>query len=235
MKVVILCGGKGTRLGFETKIIPKPMAKIDNDPIVLHIMNYYMKFGFNDFILALGYKGKVIKNYFNRKKGKFSYKVKCVETGIKSLTGGRLLKLKKYLSKDNNFMLTYGDGLTNQNLKDLERFHTKNKKIATMTIVRPPVRFGEVKLKGNLIKNFKEKPQINNSWINGGFFVFNKNIFKYLGKGNEMLEREPLEKLSEKKQIIGFKHLGFWQCMDTPREKEYLIKLLKKKNAPWKK
>ena len=132
-------------------------------------------------------------------------------------------------------MLTYGDGLTNQNLKDLEKFHLKNKKIATMTIVRPPVRFGEVKLKGNLIKNFKEKPQINNSWINGGFFVFNNDIFKYLGKGNEMLERKPLEKLSEKKQIIGFKHLGFWQCMDTPRDKEYLIKLLKKKNAPWKK
>ena len=235
MKTVILCGGKGTRLGFETKIIPKPMAKIDNEPIVLHIMNYYMKFGFNEFILALGYKGNVIKSYFNKKKNKFPYKVKCVDTGRNTLTGGRLLRLKKYLIKEKNFMLTYGDGLTNQNLKALEKFHIKNKKIATMTIVRPPVRFGEVKLKGNLIKNFKEKPQINNSWINGGFFVFNNDIFKYLGKGNEMLERKPLEKLSEKKQIIGFKHLGFWQCMDTPRDKEYLIKLLKKKNAPWKK
>ena len=235
MKIVILCGGKGTRLGFETKIIPKPMAKIDNDPIILHIMNYYMKFGFNDFILALGYKGNVIKNYFNKKKKNFSYKVKCVDTGKNTLTGGRLLRLKRYLFKEKNFMLTYGDGLTNQNLKDLEKFHLKNKKIATMTIVRPPVRFGEVKIKGNLVKNFKEKPQINNSWINGGFFVFNNDIFKYLGKGNEMLERKPLEKLSAKKQIIGFKHLGFWQCMDTPRDKEYLIKLLKKKNAPWKK
>ncbi len=234
MKVVILCGGKGTRLGLETKTIPKPMAKIDNDPIILHIINYYIKFGYKDFILALGYKGSVIKNYFKNKKKKLSIDIKCINTGINTLTGGRLLKLKKHLSKEENFMLTYGDGLTNQNLNKLEQFHNKNKKIATMTIVRPPVRFGEVKINGMLIQNFKEKPQIKNSWINGGFFIFNKKIFKFLGRGNEMLERTPIEKIAKKKQLIGYKHLGFWQCMDTPREKEYLKKLLKEKNAPWK-
>ncbi len=234
MKVVILCGGKGTRLGLETKTIPKPMAKIDNDPIILHIINYYMKFGYKDFILALGYKGSVIKNYFKNKKKKLSIDIRCINTGINTLTGGRLLKLKKHLAKEENFMLTYGDGLTNQNLNKLEQFHNKNKKIATMTIVRPPVRFGEVKINGMLIQNFKEKPQIKNSWINGGFFIFNKKIFKFLGRGNEMLERTPIEKIAKKKQLIGYKHLGFWQCMDTPREKEYLKKLLKEKNAPWK-
>ena len=234
MKIVILCGGKGTRLGFETKIIPKPMAKIDKDPIVTHIINYYKKFGYNDFILALGHKGSIIKDYFKKKNKDSLSKIKCINTGINTLTGTRLLKLKKYLSKDKNFMLTYGDGLTNQNLNALEKFHIKSKKIATMTIVRPPVRFGEVKLRGNLVKNFKEKPQIQDSWINGGFFVFSKDIFKFLSKKNEMLEKKPLEKLSKKRQIIGFKHLGFWQCMDTPRDKEYLVRLLKTKKAPWK-
>lgn len=232
MKIVILCGGKGTRLGFETKTIPKPMTKINKDPIILHIINYYMKFGYKDFILALGYKGSIIRDYF-RKNKKLSSRVKCVHTGKNTLTGSRLLRLKKYLSEDENFMLTYGDGLTNQNLNKLEKFHTKNKKIATMTIVRPPVRFGEVKMKGKLVKNFKEKPQIQDSWINGGFFVFSKDIFKFLGKKNEMLEKKPLENLSKKKEILGFKHLGFWQCMDTPRDKEYLIKLIREKRAPW--
>ena len=155
MKVVILCGGKGTRLGLETKTIPKPMAKIDNDPIILHIINYYMKFGYKDFILALGYKGSVIKNYFKNKKKKLSIDIRCINTGINTLTGGRLLKLKKHLAKEENFMLTYGDGLTNQNLNKLEQFHNKNKKIATMTIVRPPVRFGEVKINGMLIQKMR--------------------------------------------------------------------------------
>ncbi len=231
MKVVILCGGKGTRLGFETKILPKPMVKLNKDPIVLHIINYYKKFGYKDFILALGYKGKLIKNYFKKKS--FLISIKCVDTGANTLTGGRLLKLKKYLKEEENFMLTYGDGLTNQNLNKLEKFHLRNKKVATMTIVRPPVRFGEVKMRGSLIKKFKEKTQITNSWINGGFFVFKKEIFKFLGKGNEMLERSPMIKLSKKKQLVGFKHNGFWQCMDTPRDKEFLKNLINKKKAPW--
>ena len=176
MKVVILCGGKGTRLGFETKILPKPMVKLNKDPIVLHIINYYKKFGYKDFILALGYKGKLIKNYFKKS---FLISIKCVNTGANTLTGGRLLKLKKYLKEEENFMLTYGDGLTNQNLNKLEKFHLRNKKVATMTIVRPPVRFGEVKMRGSLIKKFKEKPQITNSWINGGFFVFKKKFLNF--------------------------------------------------------
>ena len=231
MKVVILCGGKGTRLGFETKILPKPMVKINKDPIILHIINYYKKFGYKDFILALGYKGKIIESYFKKKN--FLNSIKCVDTGENTLTGGRLLRLKKYLKNEKNFMLTYGDGLTNQNINKLEKFHFKNNKVATMTIVRPPVRFGEVKLKGSLIKKFQEKPQITNSWINGGFFVFKKEIFKFLGKGNEMLERSPMINLSKKKQLAGFRHTGFWQCMDTPRDKEFLKNLINKKKAPW--
>ena len=233
MKVIILCGGKGARLGFETKIIPKPMVKIDNDPILYHIINYYMKFGYRDFIIALGYKGKIISKYL-KKKFKSKINLKCINTGLNTLTGTRLLKLYKYLKNENNFMLTYGDGLTNQNLLKLKSFHLKNKKTATMTVVRPPVRFGEVKLKQKLITNFKEKPQIKNSWINGGFLVFNKKIFKYLNKKkNEMLEKSPLEKLSTHKQLLAFKHHGFWQCMDTPRDKEFIKELIRRKKAPW--
>ncbi len=231
MKVVILCGGFGTRLGKETKIIPKPMVKIDKYPILVHILKHYHKHGFNDFILALGYKGEKIQKYF--KNNKFNFKVKPIHTGKKTLTGGRLLKLKTLLSNEKNFMLTYGDGLTNQNIKKLVKFHLKHKKIATMTVVRPPVRFGEVALKNNKVVRFKEKPQIKSSWINGGFFVFTKKIFKYLKKYNEMLERKPLEKLSSQKELMAFKHDDFWQCMDTQRDKELLVKLIKNKEAPW--
>jgi glucose-1-phosphate cytidylyltransferase len=232
MKVVILCGGKGTRLGFETKLIPKPMSKIDKKPILIHLLNYYYSYGYKNFILALGYKGYVISKYFKKKK--FPFKVRCINTGKNTLTGSRLLKLKKLLIHDDNFMLTYGDGLTNQNLNNLEKFHIKQNKIATMTIVRPPVRFGEVKTRGALVKNFVEKPQIKKTWINGGFFVFKKNIFNFLStRKNEMLEDSPIKKLTKKNQIAAFKHLGFWQCMDTPRDKEYLKKLIIKNRAPW--
>ena len=231
MKTVILCGGRGSRLGIDTNLVPKPMVKIDRFPIVVHIMNYYFKFGYEDFILALGYKGQIIKDYFE--KNKFPYAVRCVKTGINSNTGARLLKLKKYLQNEKNFMFTYGDGLTNQNLKKLEKFHLKNNKVATMTIVRPPVRFGETKIKGNFIESFIEKPQIKKTWINGGYFVFKKEIFKYLGKYNVVLEKKPLEKLAKKRKLVGFKHKDFWQCIDTPRDKEYVKKLLKFKKAPW--
>ena len=174
MKVVILCGGFGSRLGKETSVIPKPLVKIDKDPILIHILKLYYKHGYNDFILALGYKGNFIKNFF--KKNKFQFKVRTIFTGKKTLTGGRLLKLKKYLKKENNFMLTYGDGISDQNIKQLEKFHLNHNKIATMTVVRPPVRFGEVTLKKDKIIKFKEKPQIKSSWINGGFFVFSNKI-----------------------------------------------------------
>jgi glucose-1-phosphate cytidylyltransferase len=231
MKVVILCGGLGSRLGKETSIIPKPMVKIDKNPILIHIMNLYFNYGYDDFILALGYKGEYIKNFF--KKNKFKFKVKTVFTGRNTLTGGRLLKLKKHLKKENDFMLTYGDGISNQNIKSLEKFHLKHKRIATMTVVRPPVRFGEVTIKKNRITKFKEKPQITSSWINGGFFVFSKQIFKFLSKYNEMLERKPIEKLFKKKELMAFKHHGFWQCMDTQRDKELLVNLIKEKKASW--
>ena len=233
MKVVILCGGLGTRLSEETILKPKPMVKIGKDPIVVHIMNIYKYYGYNDFILALGYKGESIRKYFKQKK--YDLKIKLVDTGKKTLTGGRVLRLKKYFKKNENFMLTYGDGLSNQNIKNLIKFHKKHKKIATMTVVRPPVRFGEVKLKGNKVISFKEKPRSSGGekWINGGFFVFNYNIFKFIKGDKVMLERQPLQNLQKKKQLVAYRHKGFWQCMDTLREKILLEKLFKEKKAPW--
>ena len=231
MKVVILCGGLGIRLSEETKKIPKPMVKIGGEPILVHILKIYYKFGFNDFILALGYKSNVIKNFFVKKK--FKFKVKTVFTGKHTNTGGRILKLKKLLVKENNFMVTYGDGVTNQNIKKLLNFHLEKKKIGTMTVVRPPARFGEVTLNGDLINFFEEKPQISSGWINGGFFVFNKKIFKFIKKYSDMLEKAPLEGLVKKRQLVGYKHYGFWQCMDTLRDKHLLNKLIKNQKAPW--
>ena len=230
MKTVILCGGYGTRLSQETRIKPKPMVKIGKIPILQHIMNIYSRYGFDNFILALGYKGHFIKKYFKNKKNN---NLKLVDTGINTLTGGRLLRLKKFFREGENFMLTYGDGLSNQNLKKLLKFHLKHKKIATMTVVRPPVRFGEVKLKGNLVSRFKEKPQSSTAWINGGFFVFNYKIFDFIKNDKIMLEREPMEKLQKIKKLYGYKHTGFWQCMDTLRDKNYLNKLYKSNKLAW--
>ena len=228
MKIVILCGGLGSRLSEETKLIPKPMVKIGNIPIIKHLINIYSFYGFKDFILATGYKNKVIEKYFKKKKN-----VKCVFTGNSTLTGGRLLRLKKLFNKNEMFMLTYGDGLTNQNLKKLLKFHLKHKKIGTLTAVKPPARFGELLIKGNRIAEFEEKPQLNNNWINGGFFVFNYEIFNFIKGDKMMLEREPLTKLTKKKELMAFKHKGFWQCMDTMRDKNLLNNLWKSKKAPW--
>ncbi len=234
MKVVILCGGLGTRLSEETSIKPKPMVKIGNKPILSHIINIYLKHGFKNFILALGYKGYFIKRYFKKNKKKYKkININLVETGRLTMTGGRLLRLKKFFKKNENFMVTYGDGISNQNIKRLKNFHLKHRKIATMTVVRPPVRFGEVKLKRNLITNFQEKPQSSKLWINGGFFVFNSKIFQFIKNDKIMLEREPMEKLKNKKELYAFKHTGFWQCMDTLREKKYLNNLFKTKKLNW--
>ena len=232
MKVVILCGGLGTRLSEETSVKPKPMVKIGNKPILQHIINFYSKYGYREFILALGYKGYYIKNYFKKKTDK-KIKIELVNTGKNTLTGGRLLRLKKFFKKDEDFMLTYGDGISNQNITKLRNFHNKRKKIATMTVVRPPIRFGEVKLKKNLIISFKEKPQSSDSWINGGFFVFNSKIFDYIKNDKTMLEKEPLEILQKKRELMAFKHEGFWQCMDTLREKNYLNTLYKENKLKW--
>ncbi len=234
MKVVILCGGLGTRLSEETTVKPKPMVKIGNKPILCHIINIYLKHGFKNFILALGYKGYFIKKYFKKNKKKYKkININLVETGRLTMTGGRLLRLKKFFKKNENFMVTYGDGISNQNIKKLKNFHLKHRKIATMTVVRPPVRFGEVKLKRNLITNFQEKPQSSKLWINGGFFVFNSKIFQFIKNDKIMLEREPMEKLKNKKELYAFKHTGFWQCMDTLREKKYLNNLFKTKKLNW--
>ncbi len=230
MRVVILCGGLGSRLAEETKLIPKPMVKLYGKPIVCHIMDIYKFYGFNEFILATGYKSQIIENFFKKKSN-----IKCIFTGKNSMTGGRLLRLKKYFKKDENFMLTYGDGLTNQNITNLVKFHKKHNKIVTMTVVKPTARFGEVFLSGQNVKKFEEKPQLNQNWINGGFFVLNSKIFKFIKKNSTMLEREPLTNLVKKKEVVAFRHKKFWQCMDTIRDKKILLSMLAKKNAPWKK
>ena len=228
MKVVILCGGLGSRLAEETKLIPKPMVKIGNLPILSHIIKIYNHFGFKKFILATGYKSEIIGNYFKKKKN-----IRCIYTGKKTLTGGRLLRLKKFFNPGENFMLTYGDGLTNQNLKKLANFHLRHKKIATLTSVRQPARFGEVFLKGNKVQKFEEKSQLRGNWINGGFFVFDYKIFSFISGNQTMLEREPFKKLAKSNQLMAYKHYGFWQCMDTMRDKNILKNMCLKKKAPW--
>ena len=231
MKVIILCGGKGQRISSETVKKPKPLIKIGKIPIIEHILKIFLKNNFNNFYLLVGYKGYKFKKYFEKKK---KYNVKIINTGLNTGTAARLKFIKKFLKKNENFMMTYGDGVTNQNLEKLKSFHIKKKRICTMTIVRPPARFGEVTIKNDFVSNFKEKRQVSSGWINGGYMVLNQKIFKYISnKKSEMLEQKPLEKISKLKNISAFKHLGFWQCMDTLREKEYLDELCKKGKSPW--
>ena len=209
------------------------MVKIGKYPILIHIMKIYSRYGFKDFVLALGYKKNVIVDYF--KKHQFdNWNITLVNTGKNTLTGNRLLNLKKYLIDKENFFLTYGDGLSSVNLKKLLAFHLKTNKVATLTAVRPPARFGELRInRNNIVGKFQEKNQINEGWINGGFFVFNNKIFKYLSKKQTMLEREPIKKLVKNNQLCAFKHFGFWQCMDTLRDKELLNKIWKLKKNKW--
>ena len=223
MKVVILAGGLGTRLSEYTHSIPKPMIDINRKPMIYHIMKHYANYGFKDFYLALGYKGNVIKKFF--KKNSFGWNIHLVDTGKNTMTGGRLKRLQKYLSND-TFMMTYGDGLSNINLKKLLRFHKKNKKLVTVTAVRPPARFGVLKFKGILVNYFKEKSKLDEGWINGGFFVMEAKFLKFIKNDSTYLEREPLEKTSQKKQLIAFKHYGFWQCVDTKRDLDKVKKLV---------
>tara|TARA_B100001063_G_C16587686_1_gene463993 strand:+ start:114 stop:809 length:696 start_codon:yes stop_codon:yes gene_type:complete len=229
MKVVILAGGKGTRISEYTKILPKPMIKIGSKPILEHIIEYYIKFGFNDFIIASGYKHMIIKNHFKKKK--FPAKINVINTGVKTLTGSRLKKLSNEL--DETFMLTYGDGLSNLNLKKLLDFHKKNKKKITLTAVHPPARFGELSLANDIVTNFDEKPQLQRGWINGGFFVVEPDFLKLIGNKNVMLERDPIKKAVKKKNLAAYKHTGFWFCMDTLRDKKVLDNLIKNKKSPW--
>jgi|TARA_B110001452_G_C15136190_1_gene395695 glucose-1-phosphate cytidylyltransferase len=219
MKVVILAGGFGTRMSEYTKTIPKPMVTIKGKPLIYYIMKHYAKYGYKNFYIALGYKGSVIKDYF--KKNTFDWNIKLIETGLKTMTGGRLKRLSKYL-KDETFLMTYGDGISNVNIKKLIKFHKKNKKKFTLTAVRPPARFGALKINGKMVTYFKEKSKLDEGWINGGFFVIEPEFLKYI-KGNQTyLEKEPLEKICKAKQLSAFKHSGFWQCVDTKRDLEKL-------------
>ena len=243
MKIVILAGGLGTRISEYTKTIPKPMIKINKLPILLHIIKIYVKYGYRKFYIAAGYKKNIIENYFKNfsKNGKefeqTLFKKKCLinilNTGKKSMTGGRLKKVSKFIQKDENFMFTYGDGVSNINLLKLEKFHKKNKKIVTVTAVRPPARFGELTINKKIVTKFLEKPQVSQGWINGGFFVANKKIFSFIKNDQTILEKDPLEILAKKKQLLAFKHFGFWRCMDTKRDKDFLEELSKTKKAKW--
>ena len=226
MKVVLLAGGFGTRLSEYTKSIPKPMIKIKGKPMLLHIMNLYAKHGFKDFYIALGYKGQIIKKFFNKKF--FDWNINLIDTGKNTMTGGRLKRLKKYIGNE-RFMMTYGDGLSNVNLKKLLRLHKKSKKLVTLTAVRPPARFGALKLKGQRVSYFKEKSKLDEGWINGGFFVMEPTFLKLIKNDKTYLEREPLEKVAEKGQLTAYRHEGFWQCMDTKRDIDKLNIILKKK------
>ena len=225
MKVVILAGGLGTRLVEYTKLIPKPMVKVGGLPIIHHIILHYKKYGLRSFIIASGYKGTIIKKYFKKKLKDLDIKV--INTGLKTMTGGRIKRLKKYLNNE-TFLLTYGDGISDVNIGELIKFHKKNKKLATLTAVRPPARFGAIKISKNAVKVFKEKSKIDEGWINGGFFCLESKIIKLIKNDRTFFEKEPLEQLSKKKQLMAFKHEGFWQCMDTKRDKDIIDKILKK-------
>ncbi len=225
MKVVILAGGLGTRISEYTKTIPKPMIKICGKPIIHRIIDHYVSYGHNEFYIALGYKGKVIREYFKKKKINKKVKIHLIETGKNTMTGGRLKRLKNYLTE--TFLLTYGDGLSSVNLDKLIKFHNKNKKLVTLTAVRPPARFGVIKINRGIVKYFREKNSLDAGWINGGFFVIDPKFINLIKNDNTYLEQEPFKKATSKKQLLAFKYNGFWQCMDTLRDKEILESKIK--------
>ena len=233
MKTIILAGGYGTRLAEYTDKIPKPMVKIGEKPILSHIMNFYQSFGHDDFIIAAGYKKDVIIDYY--KNSKEFQNLKVVDTGESTMTGGRILKLKSYIDQNENFFMTYGDGLCSINLDDLLQFHEKNEKIATVSAVHPPVRFGELEIDGDKVVKFEEKPQASAGWINGGYFVLNSNVFDYIKNDQTLFEKEPMTKLYQDNNLNAYKHEGFWKCMDTLRDKIDLEQILKDKGPLWKK
>jgi len=226
MKVVILAGGKGTRISQYTKDIPKPMIRVGNIPMLTHIMRIFKFYGFDEFIIAGGYKINVIKKYY--KNSKEFKNIKIIFTGSDTMTGGRVLRLKKYLKKE-TFFMTYGDGVSNVDLKKLLAFHKKNKKIATVTAVRPPVKFGELDIKkDSSVVSFVEKPKVKQGWINGGFFVLNYKIFEFIKKTNNIFETDILKQVVKKKHLKAYKHEGFWKCMDNLGEKIELERIYKK-------
>ncbi|MDN4620961.1 glucose-1-phosphate cytidylyltransferase [Paenibacillus sp. PsM32] len=256
MKVVILAGGYGTRISEESHLKPKPMIEIGGKPILWHIMKHYSYFGFNDFVICLGYKGYIIKEYFahyflhesdvtfdfrnNNQQIIHSntaepWKVTLVNTGIESMTGGRVKRIHNYVKDDDAFMLTYGDGVSNININDLVNFHKNNKKLVTVSTTQPSGRFGSLALGENhIVDSFQEKPQGDGGWINAGFFVMSPKALNYIDNDDTILEKEPLENIASDKQLVAYKHSGFWQPMDTLRDKNYLEDLWKIEQAPWK-
>ena len=254
MKAIILAGGLGTRLTEETVLRPKPMVEIGDKPIILHIMNIYAAHGVKEFIIAVGYKGDMIKNYFlnfyainndistDLSTGqttihngrKFDWKIHLVDTGLHTQTAGRLKRLGDWLKPDETFMFTYGDGVADVDIRALLKFHQSHGKLATVITVRSPARFGRIAYDGEQITEFHEKPQEAEGWINGGFFVLDAKVLNYI-KGDETIwEREPVERLVQEGQLMGYRHQGFWSCMDTLKEKNMLEGLWSSGKAPWK-
>ena len=252
MKTAILAGGLGTRLSEETVLRPKPMVEIGGRPILWHVMSIYARAGFKDFVVACGYKGETIKQYFHGyamqesdcvidlASGKHEvldarrvdWQVTLIDTGGDTMTGGRIKRLEPFLGKE-TFLATYGDGLADLDVRELVAFHKKHKKLATVTAVRPPSRFGGLALEGERVREFSEKPQAGEGWINGGFFVFEPGVFEYLDCDETILERQPMERLAAEGQLMAFRHPGFWQPMDTLREKQILESLWAGGHAPW--
>ena len=232
MYAVILAGGKGSRLGSLTKSIPKPMVKIGGKPIIWHLLKILNSNGINNFIICLGYKGNVIKNYLSKLNNRWN--IKCLDTGLNTLTAKRIFLVKKHI-KSQKFLMTYGDGLANINLKKLYKLHCKKKKIATVTAVSPIPRFGSLVIKKNNVTKFNEKPKDNKNLINGGFFILDKKIFDIINLNkNVMWEQEPMKILTKKKQLSAYLHSDFWHPMDTERDQKYLNELYLKKKIPWK-
>ena len=229
MKVILLAGGFGTRLSEYTDVAPKPMIKIGEKPMLWHIMNLYARYNHTNFFVALGYKGEIIKEYFTKTKEKWN--INLVDTGQKTMTGGRVKRLKKFIGNE-TCMLTYGDGLANINLDALLDFHKKHRKLVTVTAVRPPARFGAIKLNGNRVNDFKEKSKMEEGWINGGFFIIEPSFFDFIEGDDTYLEREPLARVAKEGELFAYKHEGFWQCMDTKRDRDNLEEIYKK-GAPW--
>ncbi len=253
MKVIILAGGFGTRLAEATEKVPKPMVEIGAKPIIWHIMMHYSHYGFDHFVIALGYKGEMIKKYVvdycslisnltvkvQRAEvhvhdgHKPDWTVELIDTGLATLTGGRIKRLAPYLGSE-RFMLTWGDGVSDVNLRDLLAFHRSHGKLATLTAVRPPARFGHIEISGDQIVEFSEKPQAREGWINGAFFVLEPGVFDYIAGDETQWEKEPLEQLAKDGQLMAYKHTSFWHCMDTLRDKRTLDRLWESGKAPWK-
>jgi len=232
LKAVILAGGYGTRISEESHLKPKPMIEIGGMPLLWHIMKIYSHYGINEFVICCGYKGDMIKEYFS----KFDFplwNVQLVDTGLNTMTGGRIKRIQNHI--DDTFCVTYGDGVSDVNINDLILFHKEKKSLATLTAIHPPERFGVLELSGNNVVEFHEKHQEESSWINGGFFVFEKEIFDYIKNGDSTtLERTPFETLAKEKKLTAFKHEGFWHPMDTLRDKKHLENLWTSNKAPWK-